>query len=293
MLTALPRCLVEGQAGPAARRGGSGSGCIVVFASQERRRRDEDAVIGRGNVGVTLGASGPPPATTSSMASVQPASPDGAHRRRGRRGSGRRARDPRCGRQGVVASLAGALAGKVVIDATNDVQGSGKLNALVELADGARPVRAFNTIGWENFADPVFDGVTADLFYAAEAGEAQEVAERLIGDIGLSRVARRGRDVRSRRLADAPLVHARLPAQARPAARFQAAHRRLTAPSGPVGRDRTGRWSAGPAPVSGSGSRAETPRLVAAGSRATPRERATQTSRRLSRIAAIAVISAV
>jgi 8-hydroxy-5-deazaflavin:NADPH oxidoreductase len=88
----------------------------------------------------------------------------------------------------LLASLAGALAGKVVIDATNDMTGGGKLNALDELADGAHPVRAFNTLGWESFADPVFDGVTADLFYAAEEGEAKEVAELLIGEVGLNPV---------------------------------------------------------------------------------------------------------
>src|SRR5262245_14752837 len=37
----------------------------------------------------------------------------------------------------VIASLGGGLAGKVVVDATNDVQGSGKLHALDEVADGA------------------------------------------------------------------------------------------------------------------------------------------------------------
>jgi hypothetical protein len=85
----------------------------------------------------------------------------------------------------VVASLGGVLAGKVVIDATNDIQGAGKLHALDELAEGAHPVRAFNTLGWENFADPVFDGVTADLFYAAEEGTGKEVADKLIIDVGL------------------------------------------------------------------------------------------------------------
>jgi 8-hydroxy-5-deazaflavin:NADPH oxidoreductase len=85
----------------------------------------------------------------------------------------------------VLASLGPALAGKVVIDATNDVQGSGKLHALDELDEGAHPVRAFNTLGWENFADPVFDGIAADLFYAAEEGHAKDVTERLIADVGL------------------------------------------------------------------------------------------------------------
>ena len=85
----------------------------------------------------------------------------------------------------VLATLGRALAGKVVIDATNDTQGSSKLHALDELHDDAHPVRAFNTLGWENFADPVFDGVAADLFYAAEEGPAKDIAERLIADVGL------------------------------------------------------------------------------------------------------------
>ena len=85
----------------------------------------------------------------------------------------------------VLAALGAALAGKVVIDATNDIQGTGKLHALADLTDGAHPVRAFNTLGWENLADPVIDGVTADLFYAAEEGHAKEVAHRLIADVGL------------------------------------------------------------------------------------------------------------
>lgn len=88
----------------------------------------------------------------------------------------------------LVASLGEGLAGKVVVDATNDVQGSGKLHALDELADGAHPVRAFNTLGWENFADPVVGGVTADLLYAAEEGVARETAETLIRDVGLEPV---------------------------------------------------------------------------------------------------------
>jgi hypothetical protein len=92
---------------------------------------------------------------------------------------------PGAAAKGVITSLGEALTGKVVVDATNDVQGAGKLHALDELADGAHPVRAFNTLGWENFANPSFDGVTADLFYAAEDGVARDVAEQLVSDVGL------------------------------------------------------------------------------------------------------------
>jgi predicted dinucleotide-binding enzyme len=67
-------------------------------------------------------------------------------------------------------------------------RGSAANPELDELTDGAHPVRAFNTLGWENCADPVFDGVVADLFYAAEDGHAKQVADRLIADIGLEPV---------------------------------------------------------------------------------------------------------
>ena len=120
-----------------------------------------------------------------------------------------------------------------MIDATNDVQGAGKLHALDELADDAHPVRAFNTLGWENFANPVFDGVTADLFYAAEEGHAKDVADRLIADIGLEPVWLGGIDAfDARRLADTALVPPRIPAQARPEAGVQAAPRRVIALQG-------------------------------------------------------------
>ena len=92
---------------------------------------------------------------------------------------------PGAAARSVIASLGDALVGKVVIDATNDVQRSGALHALEELADGAHPARAFNTLGWENLADPVVRGVTADLLYAAEDGRARETTERLIRDVGL------------------------------------------------------------------------------------------------------------
>ncbi|HXH96288.1 MAG TPA: NAD(P)-binding domain-containing protein [Gaiellaceae bacterium] len=88
----------------------------------------------------------------------------------------------------VVAGLGEALAGKVVVDATNDVGGVGKLHALDGLAAGAHPVRAFNTLGWENFAEPVVAGTRADLLYGAEDGHPREVAERLIRDVGLEPV---------------------------------------------------------------------------------------------------------
>jgi predicted dinucleotide-binding enzyme len=51
-------------------------------------------------------------------------------------------------------------------------------------APSARHVRAFNTLGWENFAGPP---PGASLFFAADP-EARTVAEELIGSVGLEPV---------------------------------------------------------------------------------------------------------
>lgn len=59
------------------------------------------------------------------------------------------------------------------------------LAPISERAPGARVFRAFNNLGWENFANPTFGDVQADLFYAGPEGEALATAERLISDIGL------------------------------------------------------------------------------------------------------------
>ena len=81
------------------------------------------------------------------------------------------------------------LAGKVVIDASNKF-GDGPAHSAAEfavLAPAARYARAFNALGWENFAAPVFDGVVADLFYSADEAD-RDTVERLIRDIGLNPV---------------------------------------------------------------------------------------------------------
>ena len=144
------------------------------------------AVIGAGNIGRTLGAKWVAAGHEVVYGVRSPGAPDTAAVADAAAPAdvvvlavpGEAAKD-------VLGALGEALAGKVVIDATNDIQGAGKLHALEELTDGAHPARAFNTLGWENFADPVLDGIQADLFYAAEEGRAKEVADRLIADVGL------------------------------------------------------------------------------------------------------------
>lgn len=87
----------------------------------------------------------------------------------------------------MIAGNAAALNGKIVIDTANKV-GSAVFNSFAEfaaLAPQAHAFRAFNSLGWENFAEPMFGTVQADLFYAGPAGDPLSVVERLISDVGL------------------------------------------------------------------------------------------------------------
>ncbi len=80
-----------------------------------------------------------------------------------------------------------ALAGKIIIDATNRI-GQADMNNLQIVAKqvpSAKLYRAFNSLGWENFDNPQLGGSQVDLFYCGDPGDARPVVERLIADIGL------------------------------------------------------------------------------------------------------------
>jgi predicted dinucleotide-binding enzyme len=83
----------------------------------------------------------------------------------------------------LVAEHGPALAGKLVVDATNQM-GQPVANARGRLPGNIRYARAFNTLGGENFADPVFADGPADLFFSAPEADRSTV-ETLISDVGL------------------------------------------------------------------------------------------------------------
>jgi predicted dinucleotide-binding enzyme len=92
---------------------------------------------------------------------------------------------------GVVESIAqeyaAQLDGRVIIDAANRM-GADTMHSLApfqQYAPQAQIYRAFNSLGWENFAEPVFDGVQADLFYCGPDVETRGTVEQLISDVGL------------------------------------------------------------------------------------------------------------
>jgi predicted dinucleotide-binding enzyme len=99
----------------------------------------------------------------------------------------------------IIVTHAQLLDHKIIIDATNQItkgkseatkqwQGRGSLNSLSTLqahASHAQIYRAFNSYAWEAFADPIYQGVQADLFYCGPDGDALTMVEQLIAEIGL------------------------------------------------------------------------------------------------------------
>jgi predicted dinucleotide-binding enzyme len=91
----------------------------------------------------------------------------------------------------LIKNYASQIDGKLVIDATNNLGGGGPANSLAAFqaqTPKARVFRVFNTLGWENFANPIFNGVQADHFYCGPDGEDRAIVEQLIRDIGLNPV---------------------------------------------------------------------------------------------------------
>lgn len=79
---------------------------------------------------------------------------------------------------------------KVIIDATNSIMKGPEPYATVYhcLADKTRAeiVKCFNTTGFENMLDPVYNGVPVDMFMAGESEKAKAAARQLAMDCGFA-----------------------------------------------------------------------------------------------------------
>jgi len=78
---------------------------------------------------------------------------------------------------------AGALVGALVIDTTNHMSAS-VANSRAMLPRSVRYVRAFNTLGGENFENPHFADGPADMFFSAPEAD-RRVVEEVINSVGL------------------------------------------------------------------------------------------------------------
>jgi 8-hydroxy-5-deazaflavin:NADPH oxidoreductase len=83
----------------------------------------------------------------------------------------------------IVAAHGDALAGTLVVDATNRM-GAPVANARADLPAEVRYARAFNTLGGEVMAEPRFAAGPVDLFFSAPEADRGTV-EALVTDLGL------------------------------------------------------------------------------------------------------------
>jgi predicted dinucleotide-binding enzyme len=86
-----------------------------------------------------------------------------------------------------IAQYASQLDGKIIIDSANRMGAStmNSFEALQQHTPHAQIYRAFNTYGFENFANPDFNGVQGDLFYCGPDGDSRAIVEQLISAVGL------------------------------------------------------------------------------------------------------------
>lgn len=95
------------------------------------------------------------------------------------------------------AAGAGPLAGKILVDATNGMAGDPSdprsgAERLAASVEGARVVKAFNTIGFEVMADPRFGEDRALLLCASDDEEAAAAVASLAEGIGFDALTLRG-----------------------------------------------------------------------------------------------------
>ena len=90
---------------------------------------------------------------------------------------------------------AGNLDGKLVVDCTNpiapDLKGlvigttTSAAEQVAQWAQGARVVKAFNTTGSGNMANPLYESQPVTMFICGDDPEAREMVARLAEDLGL------------------------------------------------------------------------------------------------------------
>ena len=88
----------------------------------------------------------------------------------------------------IVQANAVDLNGRLLIDATNNFAGPviNNLKVLQDAAPAAKIYRAFNSLGWEVFANPIINGQTADMFYSGPDGDTLTHIHNLIEAVGLN-----------------------------------------------------------------------------------------------------------
>ena len=92
---------------------------------------------------------------------------------------------------GELIALWGDVAEKIIVDTTNTFRPLPEtyptaFAAIKGLTNAGHVVKCFNSTGYENMKDPLFDGVAADMFAAGDSQKAKEVAGELALSLGFA-----------------------------------------------------------------------------------------------------------
>lgn len=90
-----------------------------------------------------------------------------------------------------IAETMGNVEGKIIIDAMNSIGKkpepfSNTFDALKAWTNSADVVKCFNTTGFENMFDPIYDGEGVDMFVAGSSDKGKSVASQLAKDLGFN-----------------------------------------------------------------------------------------------------------
>jgi len=91
-----------------------------------------------------------------------------------------------------VAHSLGNTNGKIIIDAMNIIMGRGPQGyhstseAILANTQSDKVVKCFNTTGYNNMANPDYDGIAIDAFVAGDSTEGKAIAARLAKEAGFA-----------------------------------------------------------------------------------------------------------
>lgn len=86
----------------------------------------------------------------------------------------------------------GEVAGKVIIDTTNSIRSRPEpyataYHAIKAITKSENVVKCFNSTGFENMLNPVYNGTGIDMFAAGNSAKAKQTAEQLAKDFGFEK----------------------------------------------------------------------------------------------------------
>lgn len=91
-----------------------------------------------------------------------------------------------------VAGALGNTGNRIIIDAMNIIMGRGPegftntADAIMTHTNSKKVVKCFNTTGYNNMANPVYNGMAIDAFMAGDSQEGKKAAARLARDAGFA-----------------------------------------------------------------------------------------------------------